>query len=471
MDREVPPRPVLRLLGCLCFACFVLAWRGPVWLTALEPHSYSRGNFLADFFQEWASARNYYGGLPIYTRLDETITLYLGEHKASDDITFNDVNAHPPPSILLGLPLGNLNYATAFVLWNGICLTLLGASIWLALSTLGMSAGPRVGLLILTTLLFCHPLLSQVQQGQLSIPIVFLVTLCWVLERKNKPWLSGAVLGIATALKLFPGFLFLPFLLRRRWQVLLAGAVSFAGLSILTLSVLDLDTYRAYFGDVLPTIAKYRGACHNLSVCGVWYKLFVPLPHWMPVDFVPAVPHPFAAACAYLASAGLVVFLLSRTVLRSPNDVNLSLSGSILAMLLVSPITWDHYLLVLLLPIGVLWRRLPRWGIAWPAFLFFVALLFIEPLLVMEHCLILVGASHSAQTGHWLATPLETLTALSVPCYAMVGLFVLLIFSAQRSTPARRKHALLSNLTVHHRGDPNSIAGNDNERKQEDRYG
>ena len=27
MDREVPPRPVLRLLGCLCFACFVLASR------------------------------------------------------------------------------------------------------------------------------------------------------------------------------------------------------------------------------------------------------------------------------------------------------------------------------------------------------------------------------------------------------------------------------------------------------------
>ncbi len=433
MDRRAPSKWILRLLGLMLLMCLALAWRGPAWLTALQPRSYYEGRFLADFFQEWASARNYYGGLPIYTPQEVTLSLYFREQKAPNDLIFNEVNAHPPSSVLLALPFAKLDYADAFLLWNELSLILLGASIWLVLRNLRIDISPQVGLAILTLLLLCNPLLSQVQQGQLTAVVVFLLTLCWTFERSDRPWLAGLSLGIATALKLFPGFLFLPFVLRRRWRVVLAGVASLVGLSALTLAVLGFDTYLAYACDVLPTIAKYRGACHNLSLCGIWYKLLVPLPHWMPVTFAPATPQPLAAACGYLLVAGLVTFVTSKIVLRAPQDVDLWFSASTVAMLLVSPVTWDHYLLLLLLPVPVLWQRLPRSGLAWPPFLFFVGLLCIEPFLVMEHGLILVGAASAPQPGRWLATPLETLTALSVPCYALVGLFMLAFLSARNA--------------------------------------
>ncbi len=432
------------MLACLSLACLAIVWRGQVWLTALQPGTYYQRHFLPDFFQEWASARNYFAGLPIYTSQEVTLPLYLGEQKAADDTLFIKVNAHPPSSVLLALPFGKLDYAEAFLLWNEITLILFGASIWLVLRALEMDTSVRTGLVIFAFLLFCHPLWSQIQQGQLTIVVAFLVTLCWFLDRSDRPWLAGIALGVATALKLFPGFLFLPLILRGRWKAVFAGTASLVGVSALTLAVLGLGTYRDYVCDVLPIMRTYLGMCHNLSPCGVWHKLLVPAAHWMPVDFTSGSPYPFAGSCGYVVTSGIIVSLVSLIVLRAKDDIDLSFSASIVAMLLVSPITWDHYLLLLVLPIALLWRRLPRSGIAWPMFLFVVFLSCIEPFVVMQHCLILAGAARSPETGHWLAGPLETLTALSVPCYAIVGLFVLMFCAGRQGTTVPSSSAELS---------------------------
>lgn len=417
---------ILTLLACMSLACVVIAWRGSVWLTALQPGTYYQRHFLPDFFQEWASARNYYVGLPIYAPHEVTLPLYLGEHKAPDDPLFINVNAHPPSSVLLALPFGKLDYAVAFLLWNELSLIIFGVSIWLVLRELKINVSLRTFLLILVLLALCHPLWSHVHQGQLSIPVAILVTLCWLLDRSDRPWLAGVALGVAIAVKLFPGFLILPFALRRRWAAVISGLSCFVLVTVLTVAILGVDTYWNYVCDVLPTIGRYSGACHNLSLCGVWNKLLVPEPHWMPVIFASNTRHPFAAFCGNAVTVGIVVLLVSLLVLRAKDDIDLAFGASIVAMLLVSPITWDHYLILLVLPIALLWQRLPRSGIAWPMFLFGVFVCCLEPFVAMQHCLILVGAVRSPETGHWLAGPLEVLTALSVPCYAIVGLFVLM---------------------------------------------
>jgi hypothetical protein len=434
-DRERPPsgpsRRGRRLFVCLAISYLALVWRGPVWLAAWQPRTYHEWGFLADFFQEWASARNYYEGLPIYTSHEETLPLYLGQSKRPGDTIFTSVNAHPPPSVLLALPLGKLDYADAFVIWNATCLLLFGATFWLVLRALRVETSAETVLVILTVLLFCHPLRSHVEQGQLNIPVVFLVTLCWFLDRSDRPCLAGVALGVAAALKLFPGFLFLVLILRRRWAAVLSGLGALAGLSALTLALLGAATYRDYVGEVLPSLRTYWGAGHNLSLCGVWHKLLAPTEHWMPITFASVSAYPVAAMSGYLVTSGVVVLLVSWIVLRASEDVDLAYAASIVAMVLLSPIAWDHYLLLLVLPIALLWRRLRRSGVAWPVFLFLVALLCVEPLRVMHHCLILMGAARGPGTGHWVATPLDTLTALSVPCYAIAGLF-LLMFCAGR---------------------------------------
>lgn len=200
------------------------------------------------------------------------------------------------------------------------------------------------------------------------------------------------------------------------------------------LTALEPKTYYewGFLPDFFQEWASARN--YNLSLCGLWHKLLAPAAHWMPVTFTLETSYPAAAFWGHAATSGLLAALTALIVLRRRDDADLAFSAAIVAMLLVSPITWDHYLLLLVLPIALLWQRLPRAALAWPLFLFLVVLLFVEPLVVMQHGLILVGAARSPATGHWLAGPLETLTALSIPCYALVGLFALLF--AVRGGPA-----------------------------------
>ena len=59
--------------------------------------------FIPDFFQDYASARNWFVGLPIYADLHETAPRHLAI-KLNDDRSYVWVNAHPPPSVLMVMP-------------------------------------------------------------------------------------------------------------------------------------------------------------------------------------------------------------------------------------------------------------------------------------------------------------------------------------------------------------------------------
>src|SRR5207248_10752704 len=91
------------------------------------------------------------------------------------------------------------------------------------------------------------------------------------------------------------------------------------------------------------------------------------------------------------------------------------------AMLLLSPITWDHYAVVLLLPVALLWLQLPTGGLALGLFGVCLLALWLTP---MVYWYPLIGA----RIETWMfmvAEPWQTLTALSIPTYALVGLFAL----------------------------------------------
>jgi hypothetical protein len=100
-------------------------------------------------------------------------------------------------------------------------------------------------------------------------------------------------------------------------------------------------------------------------------------------------------------------------------------------MLLVSPITWDHYFLLLLLPLAVLWPQLPPkrgWRCAWGAIL---VLLCLNPKLVWDRTI--------AGPGELLggvAQPIHAATVLSYQCYTLLALFALGVLMFRRGATA-----------------------------------
>jgi hypothetical protein len=425
--RDSPP-PVLlwakRLLWlALCLA--VCLYFGRDFVKNLRPP----GTLILDFVQEWASARNYWRGLPVYTPHEESYRLYLGYVRKPGEF-FLERNAHPPTAVLLALPFGRMDYPDAFLAWSLISLAALAVSGGLAVRQLGIRLSVWSVCPVVTLLLVCNPFWQQMNQGQLNLVLLLLLTIVWVGDRSGRPALAGVALGVATAVKLFPGFLFLYFAARRQWRTALAGVASFLAVTALTALVLGSQTYGDYVHEVIPVVAVFRDWWPNASLAGFWAKLF----DGRAGKTIPLWHSPVLAQGAYLVSAAVVVAVVARAAsrARSRAEQDYAFSLTLTGMLLVSPITWDHYFTMLFLPLVILWAGLPPAGLPRTAYWVLVGFLWLQPLLYWR---VLTGAT-KANWQSLVATPGQTLTALSIQTYALIGLFVLLW--TQLSTPPPR---------------------------------
>jgi Glycosyltransferase family 87 len=249
----------------LAVAGWVLLLRGPAFIENLQAKSAQV--LVPDFFQEYASARNAFDGLPIYGDQHESVRRYLGVH-LNDRRSHVVVSAHPPTSVLLALPFTRLDYPHAFLGWNIVSLAALAVSLLIVQRTLripfsGWSLAPLAALVLL-----CFPLWEQCRLGQLTIFLLLLITGAWAAERSGRPHVAGVLLGAAACIKLFPGFLFVYYALRGRWRLVVAGMVTIVGLSAVTAVILGIDAYRSYYLIVLPEIHWFRVGWNNNSFWG-----------------------------------------------------------------------------------------------------------------------------------------------------------------------------------------------------------
>jgi hypothetical protein len=283
--------------------------------------------------------------------------------------------------------------------------------------------------------LACGPLNAQIYQGQLNLVLLALLVGSWAADRSRRPVLAGMLLAGATVIKLFPGFLLLYFILQRRWRVLLACLGSMAALTVMTMSVFGMHAYRDYLSAGLTTPWEWRSAWGNLSLLGFWNKLFDPAPRVgarVGIGGVaPIVRSAWLAGLGTVVSDLTLVSVLGWTVLkaesRSQRDIAFALCVPV--VLLLSPILWSHYLVLLLLPIVLLWRTLPRSGVArWDLWIAVVAL-WLNP----EVWWLLFIPGYGRSHGELVPSPRTTITALSIPTYALVGLFLLGLAASSRT--------------------------------------
>ncbi len=375
---------------------------------------------LRDFVQEWASACNYREGRPVYEPQEIRLAHHMGYRRRPNQV-FLERNLHPPTSILLVIPLSRLSYPDALLTWNVLSLLPLGISLYLAARGLGIRLTPWSALPLYVLLLVCKPLRQQLLQGQLNLVLLVLIVGVWWADRTGRPVWAGILLGAATAIKLFPGFLFLYFVLQRRWRAVAAGAASIVVLTMWTVAVLGIESYRDYIVDVIPTLGSWRSWWPNVSLLGFWSKLFDPNSNVGTT--IPLVRSPLLARAGTWISCALAVVAVVVVVrrARSRSERDHAFATCITAMLLVSPIVWDHYFLLLLLPIALLWTSLPISG---PARWDFRLILFILWMPSSLWWKIFLGADRTTWT-HSTALPWQTLTALSFQTYALLGLFVL----------------------------------------------
>jgi hypothetical protein len=394
---------VVSLILALC-GCF---WLGPLCVDAMRPTN-DRVN---DYYQDWGSARNHLVGLPVYTEHAISIPRHLG--LALNPVNSIDYNAHPPTSVLLALPLARLPYPDAVFAWNAISLAAFLAS--LAIVARVLPVPTRLYLPILASLMFCHPLYGNLHAGQLTLILVLLVTAIWALERSGWSYTAGLFLGAAVTIKLFPAYLAVYYAARRQARPLQAAVVSFIALTLITILVLGWDTYRDYVCVILPHQARFRSFGYNLSVAGLWHKLFDPIGErgWM----TPLWSSPVLARWGTVCSDLVITIVIATCAYRAKTTIqrDLAFGTAVTAMLLVSPVTWDISLPLLLVPIVVLARNAE--GSVWmPAALMATLLIIWTPQIVLTK-LALGGRSLSVAPWTFM------MGAPSIKFYALLVIF------------------------------------------------
>ena len=394
-------------------------WLGPVWLKAMRPEP----DRINDFYQDWGSAQNYRIGLPIYTHHATSVPRHLG--LPSNPVPSIEYNAHPPTSVLLALPLAEFSYPNAVLVWNVISLVALCASLKIVA---GQLASPRMLLLSAFALTpFCHPIYGNIYQGQLTLILVLLVTAVWALERSGWSCTAGLLVGVAAAIKLFPAYLLVYYAARQRVRLLFAAVLAFLSLTMLTALVLGWGSYHDYINIVLDRQAKFRSFAYNLSIAGFWHKLFDPVAETGPVE--PLWPNPALARAGTILSdlaISVVVVIVTRRA-RTSAQRDLAFASTVAAMLLVSPVTWDFSLPLLLVSIAVATDRISRSRSRWivAAIIVILTIDWVPQNMLTE----LMQAGGSFSVFPWTFM----LGAPSLKFYALVGTFLvsLVCFSGE----------------------------------------
>jgi hypothetical protein len=196
----------------------------------------------------------------------------------------------------------------------------------------------------------------------------------------------------------------------------------------LTLAVLGPEACTDYARRVVPHLnSTYSSAWPNSSLVAFWNKLFNGKGTGR--DTISLWHNPTlargAAMLTCLTVAATVALVTLRARSRAGRDLAFGLG--VTGMLLVSPITWPHYTLQLLLPMSLLLLHLPR---QWLLRIVLYASLTIcwIPLPFLYW---IVLRAPPTKWGGIALQPWQTLTVFSLQTYALVALFVLGIVAAQ----------------------------------------
>jgi hypothetical protein len=198
------------------------------------------------------------------------------------------------------------------------------------------------------------PLRVNFLYGQYYVLLLFLLTLsCWLYVRQRR-FLTGVLVGLATGLKIFPSLYLLYFLRKRDLRAFAGGVVGSLGTAVVSVFAFGWELHRTYLVQVLPSVLRGEGLDpYNLkaaSISSLLHRLFIYEPQ---LNQHPAVHAPwlFAVLHPLLQMAVLAPALLLAVPNETcPRRVRLEWAAILLASLAIStsPASYLFTLLILL---------------------------------------------------------------------------------------------------------------------------
>jgi hypothetical protein len=267
---------------------------------------------------------------------------------------------HPPPVAILALPLGLLEYKQAAAVWLLLEIGCVILSVYLLLSW--WRGQPSLLATLLTTLSIFALLhfYEELAIGQLMTLLLLLLISAWQALRSERHIWGGIALGCVVALKLISWPIIIFAALRRKWRTTFTAGLVIVIANVAAGLLMGFSTVINYYLRVGASILPlYRAHIANFSLWSLGWRVFDGTGSSVLVG-VEAPPLVAAPYMAKLASWGIPLMWLVITLILAVRAHHLDISFAMLTCtsILVTPITWHHYLTIMLLPIAIAGRQL-----------------------------------------------------------------------------------------------------------------
>lgn len=279
-----------------------------------------------DFSAYWLAGRNVLEGASVYTP-DQL----AGPYPSQEQYRY----LYPPFLALAVTPLSALfaDYRLANWAWAALCAAA-GLAAVVGVARAEGFRGRRALVLLVGATLAMPPVVGDLAIGNVNMLLLGLVGAAWVALRRGTPRAeiaAGALVGVATLIKVFPALIVVWFIITGRWRAAGASAFVAGGLALATLPVTGLQPWLDY-PIVLANLAPPSDTTHTLAPA-VWLG-----------DFIGFTP---ARLLVGLAGLGVVVW----SARSQPAAV--SFAVAVVVSLLVAPALYHHYLALAVLPLIV----------------------------------------------------------------------------------------------------------------------
>jgi hypothetical protein len=276
-----------------------------------------------------------------------------------------------PPLFALGMkPLAALPLVTAFQIWTILNLFLLGISIYALVRTHERGPTPYTlaTILFVALALLFQPNIDTLSYGQADIAVLALVALCYSTWRAGKEVWSGALLALATLVKLYPGLILLHFIVKREWRVVVAFAATLALLVAASLPFTGSEPWWTFLTQVLPRSGGSTVWIENQTFVAFLGRFLTDRIRLEELSADPSFPAGLVTIAGLIWAAvvlGVSIWLARhRSDRRSPASA-LSFALFTAASVVALPVAWHHYATLMLVPLAIILFTIEQRGGAW----------------------------------------------------------------------------------------------------------
>lgn len=315
-------------LGALAWAA-ALAVLGPLvrgYLTSVPDQR------MVDLDVYRMSGQNVLQGQPLYTMLTQPPQL----------LPFT----YPPLAALFAVPLALMPWSAAQLVWVLVIYLPLAAVIWYAFGPLLRRVPGPAGLraavfaAVFAACAYLFPLRDEVRFGQVDMVLLAMVVADCAARAPR--WPRGVLVGLATAIKLVPGVFIVYLWLSGHRRAALTALITALACTAGAWLVLPHDSVTYWTSAIFdPGRLGSNAGTSNQSLRGMLIRLFLP------------GQAPGAVWAVIATGAAVAGFALARRLARESREME-GIAITALLGVLLSPVSWIHHFLVVVVVIGAI---------------------------------------------------------------------------------------------------------------------